>query len=62
VKKVEDYIDQVLYYCRSSDVSKDYIVKSFELEKVVRKVIRKNASDFIKKKIQLDIKNIYYRK
>ncbi len=58
VKKVEDYIDQVLYYCRSSDVSKDYIVKSFELEKVVRKVIRKNASDFINKKIQLDIKNI----
>ena len=61
VKKVEDYIDQVLYYCRSSDVSKDYIVKSFELEKVVRKVIRKNDSDFINKKIQLDIKNINNR-
>ena len=30
----------------------------FDLEKVVRKVIRKNASDFINKKIQLDIKNI----
>jgi hypothetical protein len=58
VKKVEDYIDQVLYYSKSNDVSKDYIVKSFDLEKVVRKVIRKNASDFINKKIQLDIKNI----
>jgi signal transduction histidine kinase len=58
VKKVEDYIDQVLYYGRSNDVSKDYIVKSFDLENVVRNVIRKNASDFINKKIQLDIKNI----
>lgn len=58
LNKIEGYIDQVLYYSRSSDVSNDYIVKSFNLEKVVRKVIKKNANDFINKKIGIEIENI----
>lgn len=61
IKKIEDYIDQVLYYSRSGNVSKDYIVKNFSLEKSVRNVIRKNASDFINKKISIDIKDISYQ-
>lgn len=60
IKKVENYIDQALYYSRSNDVSKDYIIKVFNLENLIRKVIRKNASDFISKKISVDIKNINY--
>ncbi|MBF8982338.1 sensor histidine kinase [Lutibacter sp. B2] len=58
IKKIEDYIDQVLYYSRSNNVSKDYIIKSFNLEKIVRGAIRKSASDFINKKISVDIKNL----
>ena len=58
LRKVEDYIEQVLYYSRSNDVSKDYMVKSFNIEEAVRKVIKRNASDFINKKIAIDIENI----
>ncbi|MGL5348593.1 MAG: sensor histidine kinase [Peptostreptococcaceae bacterium] len=58
LRKVEDYIEQVLYYSRSNDVSKDYIVKSFNIEETIRKVIKRNASDFINKKIVIDIDNI----
>ena len=60
VKKIENYIDQVLYYSRSNDVSKDYIIKKFNLERIIRCVIRKNASDFINKRIGIDIKEINF--
>ncbi|MCH1959556.1 sensor histidine kinase [Romboutsia hominis] len=60
VKKIENYIDQVLYYSRSNDVSKDYIIKNFNLERIIRCVIRKNASDFINKRIGIDIKEINF--
>lgn len=58
IKKIENYIDQVLYYSRSNDVSKDYIIKKMDLEYVVRNVVKKNASDFINKKIAIDMNNL----
>lgn len=58
IQKIEDYVEQVLYYSRSNDVSKDYIIKNFNLEQTIRKVIRKNARDFISKKISINIENI----
>ncbi|MGL6108206.1 ATP-binding protein [Romboutsia sp.] len=58
IKKIEDYIDQTLYYSRSNDVSNDYIVKKFTLEKIVKNVIKKNANDFIYKKIAIEIEDI----
>ncbi|XTR36438.1 sensor histidine kinase [Paraclostridium tenue] len=58
IQKIEDYVEQVLYYSRSNDVNKDYIIKNFNLENIVRKVIRKNARDCISKKIAINIGNI----
>lgn len=58
MKRVEGYIEQVLYYARSSDVSKDYIIKEFSLRAVVMKVIKSNSRDFINKKIKLNIKEL----
>ena len=58
LQKIEDYVEQVLYYSRSNNVNKDYIVKSFSLENSIRKVIRKNARSCINKKIALNIGSI----
>ncbi|MEG2290797.1 MAG: sensor histidine kinase [Clostridium sp.] len=58
IKKIEGFIEQVLYYSRSNDVSKDYIIKEFELKSVVMKAIKRNSRDFINKKIALKIDNI----
>lgn len=55
LKKIEDYIEQALYYARSSSASKDYLVKEFCLKECVSKVIRRNAKAFIHKKIQLNL-------
>ena len=58
IRKVENYIDQVLYYARSSDVSKDYIIKEVDLRAVVMKSIKSNSRDFINKKIKLELKEV----
>lgn len=56
--KVEEYIEQVLYYSRSKDANKDYIIKEFELNSIIKRVIAKNSKDFIHKKIKLELNNV----
>lgn len=58
MKKIEEYIEQVLYYSRSNDVSKDYIIKEISLETLVRSVIKKNSRDFISRNISIDIEAV----
>ncbi|MGH4121914.1 MAG: sensor histidine kinase [Clostridium sp.] len=58
IDRIEGFVEQVLYYSRSEDVSKDYIIKQINLDNVVRNVVKRNYRDFIHKKIKLDIKNI----
>lgn len=57
-KKIEDYVEQVLYYSRSTDVSKDYIIKEFEISKVIKRVIRNNRYALIQGKVQIDIEGV----
>ncbi len=52
MKRVEGFIEQALYYARSNDVSKDYIIKEFDLRSVVMKAIKSNSRDFINRKIK----------
>jgi signal transduction histidine kinase len=59
IRKIEEYINQALYYSRSTDVSKDYIVKEFEIKEAVQESIRNNRRDFISKKITVDIENVF---
>ena len=58
MKKVEDYIEQILYYSKSNDAYKDYIIKKISLVSIVRDVIKNNSKDFINKKISVDIDNV----
>lgn len=58
IDKIENYVEQVLYYSRSDEVGKDYIIKKVELSKVVKTVIKKNQRDFISKKISLQLEDI----
>lgn len=53
--KVDGFIEQVLYYSRSKDVSKDYVVKKVPLKPIVMKVAKSNARDFINKRISLSL-------
>ena len=48
-------MEQALYYSRSNDVSKDYIIKEFDIKETIKKVIRNNRYDLIDGKFQIDI-------
>ena len=58
MKKIENYVEEVLYYARSSHVGKDYLIKEIDLEELVKKVIRRNAADFIRKGISIDMDEV----
>lgn len=55
INKIENFVEQVLYYSRSDEVGKDYIIKKVELSQIVKNVIRKNQRDFISKRISLQL-------
>lgn len=56
--RIEGFVEQVLYYSRSNEVGKDYVIKETNLSEVVRNVLKRNYRDFINKKIKLYIGNI----
>ena len=47
VTKVEDYIEQALFYARSNAVEKDYLIKEINLKDSINYVIRRNANILI---------------
>lgn len=56
--RIEGFIEQVLYYSRSRDVSKDYIIKKIDIGASVRNVVKRNYRDFIVKKIKIDMRDL----
>lgn len=58
IDKIGGFVEQVLYYSRSNNVHKDYIIKQINLDNVVRDVVKRNYRDFIHKKIRLNIEDI----
>lgn len=57
-KKIEGYVEQVLYYSRSTDVNEDYIIKEFNIEETLKKVIRNNRYELINGNFNMDIENV----
>lgn len=53
LEKVEDFVEQALFYARSTTLEKDYIIKELQLQSIVNKVIRKHSKTFIYRKIKL---------
>lgn len=40
--KIDDYVEQVLFYARSENVEKDYLIKDLDLSDLVNSVIKRN--------------------
>lgn len=55
INKIDEYLEQALFYSRSNTVEKDYSVVSLELRPVINAVIKKNAKVFIGKGIHVDV-------
>lgn len=55
IGRIENYVDQILYYVRSKNAEKDYLIKPCNPRDVVNKVILKNKERFIYDKIKLEL-------
>ena len=54
LQKIENYIEQVLYYARSNTVDKDYYIKKNNLKDIVNECIIKNKTMLIGEKISIN--------
>ncbi len=57
IRRIEDYVEQVLYYVRSENASVDYLINKVSLNKVIGAVALKNKNDLLENKIDLIVSN-----
>lgn len=58
LQKIEDYTEQALYYARSYNVEKDYLIKEVTLKSVVAEVLKKNKKVLISERIQIQMDHL----
>ena len=56
LKRLEDYLDQVLYYVRSENAEKDYLIKEVRLSSCIKQVALKNKDSLLYNKVILKTK------
>ena len=54
VQKIDNLVEQVLYYARSENPEKDYFIKSIKLSDIVHQVLMQNKDNFLKHKISIE--------
>ncbi|MGL5330703.1 MAG: ATP-binding protein [Peptostreptococcaceae bacterium] len=59
-KKIENYVEQVLYYSRGLNLEKDFSIKEINVEELVRKIIRNHVSELREKNATINIYNLNY--
>ena len=56
--KIENYIEQALYYARSNTIEKDYIIKKNNLKDIVSSTILKNKTTLIQNNVKIEMENL----
>ena len=61
LKRMEDIVEQVLYYTRSENATKDYFIKEVSLDKIIKSVALKNKDYLLENKIDLQVLNVHFK-
>ncbi len=56
--KVENYIEQALFYARSNTVEKDYYIKKCMLREIINECVKKNKNVLIQEKISMKLHDL----
>lgn len=59
--RIEQYVEMVLCYLRLDSDSTDYVIKEYDLDRILRQVIRRYAASFIRKRIKLTYEPVEIR-
>ena len=51
--RIEQYVDMVLSYIRLNGDTNDFVIKAYDVDKIIKQALKKFASQFIYKKISL---------
>ena len=55
LNKIDNYTEQALYYARSNDANKDYIITKTSLKEIVNMAILKNKTNLLNNKVTVDL-------
>lgn len=55
INRVEQYIEQVLFYARSNTIEKDYLIRAVNLRDIVNTVIRRNSNVLIENQVKIEL-------
>ena len=58
VRKIEEYVEQVLYYARSDTTEKDYFVKKIKLNEIIHPLILKNKDLLLHNHIIMNVHDL----
>ncbi len=58
VKKIDNLVEQVLYYARTENTEKDYFIKFIVLSDIIHQILMQNKDYFLKHKISIETKNL----
>ena len=54
-RKIENYVDMVLYHARSEEVYKDYLIKETDLQEMIYEALEKERLLFIKSHVRAEV-------
>lgn len=55
ISRLEGYVEQALFYARSNDVEKDYLINQISLQQVVQEVILKRKKTLRNRRAEIDL-------
>ena len=58
IDKIDNYVEQALFYARSNTVEKDYCIKKTNLQDLINSSIIKNKKSLLKNKISVNIHDV----
>ncbi len=58
IKRLDNYVEQVLYYVRSENAEKDYLITENSLNDIVSNVVMRNKDDLLEKNIELTVSGV----
>ncbi len=55
IRKLDHYIDQILYYVRSENASRDYLIQEKDLKEIIKNVALKEKDDLLENDVKLEV-------
>lgn len=58
--RIDNFVEQALFYARSSVLEKDFAIKNTDLENLIKSILKKYSKELISSRVNLDLGNLKY--